>query len=167
MKKHLFLAVALTVLVGGCGTVTRHGDARVIDNQGRFVIGIPKRYWLGLPPVSLAQPATYIFHVTGLPERRFTYYFLLRSPHRKSDASSAPFRDCSVSLQATAPDGSILIEGTYILSTLSWSIERRGLYSLLAGKAEALEQATDYALRITVLTPSQRADILSIHAAAY
>ena len=146
----------------GCTSVQECGDARV-QRTGHTLTQIEVEGYLAIfPAVALDQAGTTEFKVIHLPAGTYAYDFYLRggSLYEGADrqatrpppsASHAPAR---VAFEILSPEGHTLFAREARLGELKLSRDGSSMYPDLP---RSTSTATDYRLRVHVLTPSRAA----------
>jgi len=150
------------MLLVGCGSSSRRGDARVVSYRAFIGRSGDRQHLLTLPRIALAQPSVQTFRVRDLPAARYRYYLVLPIPRRVADAAAdreqlqhLSWSVAVVSLAVYRPDGSLLVAKDYPLGPSS----RRGgpihgKWEMSLPELQGLEHFRSFDLRIEMKSPS-------------
>lgn len=109
----LFLALTLSA----CHTVTKHGDARLVD-PGRIQL-FPSMSALRFPKISIGRRAHYHFEVRNLPRPIYPEGVRIKIPVRELNLtrSQQPWLATVLSVRLTTPEGVSFLQQTLDFNT--------------------------------------------------
>ena len=143
--------LTLSLLLGGCATPLRCGDARVAYTRGGLVS--MSGYAVLLPPISLAHTGTTKFRVTGLPAAHYTYSLGMNGGYHYGRYNITD-PQTRVAIRCTAPDGTTLLQ-TEIKRVDLELAPGSGVHTGGSLSIPELSEATSYWVYVTVLQPAQ------------
>jgi hypothetical protein len=168
----------LAVVVSGCATVTRHGDANLRDNKN--IVWVMNDA-LVFPNIPLTRTTTYRYRVRDLPQVIHPHGFYLEVPADEATdlRDDQPWRRCKIRASLSTPDGATFFARTLDLSR-DWTgasgsgrnSRHRSLFLFFAPDPDDhdshLPEHFSYDFEVQILRPSLRSiDALRVYAPTY